>query len=145
MVVKQLNIGFNRVNRQQGMSQMVDNDEEDLVVTLSLEDSKGGRLRNIFGVIRLIWTELTAGVGAWGSLKPLVAGVLAAVPFLFLGQHFNRQHQKGFDWMLLQLPLALTIILWPVLWAWSILDAYRVAMVAVSEAENRRRALELVS
>ncbi len=124
---------------------MVDNDEEDLVVTLSLEDSKGGRLRNIFGVVRLIWTELTAGVGAWGSLKPLVAGVLAAVPFLFLGQHFNRQHQKGFDWMLLQLPLALTIILWPVLWAWSILDAYRVAMVAVSEAENRRRALELVS
>ena len=126
------------------MSQMVDNDEEDLVVNLSLEDSKGGRLRNIFGVVRLIWTELTAGVGAWGSLKPLVAGVLAAVPFLFLGQHFNRQHQKGFDWMLLQLPLALTIILWPVLWAWSILDAYRVAMVAVSEAENRRRALELV-
>ena len=126
------------------MSQMVDNEEEDLVVTLSLEDSKGGRLRNIFGVVRLIWTELTAGVGAWGSLKPLVAGVLAAVPFLFLGQHFNRQHQKGFDWMLLQLPLALTIILWPVLWAWSILDAYRVAMVAVSEAENRRRALELV-
>ena len=127
------------------MSQMVDNDEEDLVVTLSLEDSKGGRLRNIFGVVRLIWTELTAGVGAWGSLKPLVAGVLAAVPFLFLGQHFNRQHQKGFDWMLLQLPLALTIILLPVLWAWSIIDAYRVAMVAVSDAENRRRALELVN
>ena len=126
------------------MSQMVDNDEEDLVVTLPLEDSEGGRLRNIFAVVRLIWTELTAGVGAWGSLKPLVAGVLAAVPFLFLGQHFNRQHQKGFDWMLLQLPLALTIILWPVLWAWSILDAYRVAIVAVSEAENRRRALELV-
>ena len=123
---------------------MVDNDEEDLVVTLPLEDSEGGRLPNIFAVVRLIWTELTAGVGAWGSLKPLVAGVLAAVPFLFLGQHFNRQHQKGFDWMLLQLPLALTIILWPVLWAWSILDAYRVAMVAVSEAENRRRALELV-
>ena len=123
----------------------METEEEDLVVTLSLEDSKGGRLRNIFGVVRLIWTELTAGVGAWGSLKPLVAGVLAAVPFLFLGQHFNRQHQKGFDWMLLQLPLALTIILWPVLWAWSILDAYRVAMVAVSEAENRRRALELVS
>lgn len=127
------------------MSQMVGNDEEDLVVNLSLEDSQDGRFRNIFGVVRLIWTELTAGVGAWGSLKPLVAGVLAVVPFLFLGQHFNRQHQKGFDWMLLQLPLALTILLWPVLWAWSILDAYRVAMVAVSEAENRRRALELVS
>ena len=123
----------------------MDTEEEDLVVTLSPEDSSGSRFRNIFAVIRLIWSELTAGVGAWGSLKPLVAGVLAAVPFLFLGQHFNRQHQKGFDWMLLQLPLGLTIILWPVLWAWSIFDAYRVAMVAVSEGENRRRALELVS
>ncbi len=120
-------------------------EEEDLVVTLSTDESSSGRLRNILGVVRLIWTELTAGVGAWGSLKPLVAGVLAAVPFVFLGQHFNRQHQKGFDWMLLQLPLGLTIILWPVLWAWSIIDAYRVAMVAVSDAENRRRALELVN
>ncbi len=123
----------------------METEEEDLVVTLSTEESSSGRLRNILGVVRLIWTELTAGVGAWGSLKPLVAGVLAAVPFFFLGQHFNRQHQKGFDWMLLQLPLALTIILWPVLWAWSIIDAYRVAMVAVSDAENRRRALELVN
>ena len=120
-------------------------EEEDLVVTLSTVESSRGRLRNILGVVRLIWTELTAGVGAWGSLKPLVAGVLAAIPFFFLGQHFNRQHQKGFDWMLLQLPLGLTIILWPVLWAWSIIDAYRVAMVAVSDAENRRRALELVN
>ncbi len=123
----------------------METEEEDLVVTLSTDESSSGRLRNILGVVRLIWTELTAGVGAWGSLKPLVAGVLAAVPFVFLGQHFNRQHQKGFDWMLLQLPLGLTIILWPVLWAWSIIDAYRVAMVAVSDAENRRRALELVN
>ena len=123
----------------------METEEEDLVVTLSMEESSSGRLRNILGVVRLIWTELTAGVGAWGSLKPLVAGVLAAVPFFFLGQHFNRQHQKGFDWMLLQLPLGLTIILWPALWAWSIIDAYRVAMVAVSDAENRRRALELVN
>ena len=123
----------------------METEEEDLVVTLSTEESSSERLRNILGVVRLIWTELTAGVGAWGSLKPLVAGVLAAVPFFFLGQHFNRQHQKGFDWMLLQLPLGLTIILWPVLWAWSIIDAYRVAMVAVSDAENRRRALELVN
>ena len=123
----------------------METEEEDLVVTLSTEESSSGRLRNILGVVRLIWTELTAGVGAWGSLKPLVAGVLAAVPFFFLGHHFNRQHQKGFDWMLLQLPLALTIILLPVLWAWSIIDAYRVAMVPVSDAENRRRALELVN
>ena len=123
---------------------MTSEDNEDLVVTLPTQNSapSAGRFRNTLGAIRLIWTELSAGVGAWGSLKPLIAGVLAAVPFLFLGQHFNRQHQKGFDWMLLQLPLVLTLILWPVLWAWSIIDAYKVAMVAVSDAENKRRIME---
>ena len=119
-------------------------EDEDLVVSLPTdhpEQSDGG-FRNTLSVLRIIWTELTAGVGAWGSLKPLIAAVLAAVPFLFLGQHFNRQHQKGFDWMLLQLPLVLTLVLWPVLWVWSIFDAYRVAMIGVSEAENNRRILE---
>ncbi|MEE2759250.1 MAG: hypothetical protein VYA86_04650 [Candidatus Thermoplasmatota archaeon] len=120
-------------------------DEDDLVVTLAPENTSKGKFGNLLGVLRLIWTELTAGVGVWGSLKPLVAGILAVVPFVFLGQHFNRQHQKGFDWMLLQLPLGLTIILWPVLWAWSIFDAYRVAMLSVSDAENRRRVNELAT
>tara|TARA_Y100000815_G_C13222252_1_gene454822 strand:+ start:423 stop:794 length:372 start_codon:yes stop_codon:yes gene_type:complete len=120
-------------------------EEEDLVVSLPANPTPLGRIRDVLGAIRLIWTELTAGVGAWGSLKPLLAGALAAIPFLFLGQHFNRQHQKGFDWMLLQLPLVLTLILWPVLWAWSIFDAYRIAMIEVSEAENRRRVLEFVN
>ncbi len=122
-------------------------DEEDLVVSLpasSAGSTSLGRIRDVLGAIRLIWNELTAGVGAWGSLKPLIAGALAAIPFLFLGQHFNRQHQKGFDWMLLQLPLVLTLILWPVLWAWSIIDAYRVAMISVSEAANHRRILEFM-
>ena len=122
-------------------------EDEDLVVSLPTDDSaqSGGRFRNTLSVLRIIWTELTAGVGAWGSLKPLIAAVLASVPFLFLGQHFNRQHQKGFDWMLLQLPLVLTLILWPVLWLWSILDAYRVAMIGVSDAENNRRILEIMA
>ena len=122
-------------------------DEEDLVVSLpasSAGPTALGRIRNVLGAIRLIWNELTAGVGAWGSLKPLIAGALSVIPFLFLGQHFNRQHQKGFDWMLLQLPLVLTLILWPVLWAWSIFDAYRVAMIAVSEVENHRLTLEFL-
>ena len=122
-------------------------DEEDLVGSLPASSSGPtslGRIRNVLVAIRLIWNELTAGVGAWGSLKPLIAGALAAIPFLFLGQHFNRQHQKGFDWMLLQLPLVLTLILWPVLWAWSIFDAYRVAMIAVSDAENHRLTLEFL-
>ena len=122
-------------------------EDEDLVVSLPTdhpEQSDGG-FRNTLSVLRIIWTELTAGVGAWGSLKPLIAAVLASVPFLFLGQHFNRQHQKGFDWMLLQLPLVLTLVLWPVLWVWSIFDAYRVAMIGVSEAENNRRILEIMT
>ena len=127
---------------------MTGDEEEDLVVSLSVEshelDPSTGRLRNALGAIRIIWNELTAGVGAWGSLKPLIAGALAVIPFLFLGQHFNRQHQKAFDWMLLQLPLVLTLILWPVLWLWSIFDAYRVAMIEVSEVENHRRVLELM-
>ncbi|MDG1524663.1 MAG: hypothetical protein P8Q90_01145 [Candidatus Thalassarchaeaceae archaeon] len=122
-------------------------EDDDLVVTLAASDStpSKGRLRNTLGAIRIIWTELTAGVGAWGSLKPLIAGALAVIPFFFLGQHFNRQHQKGFDWTLLQLPLVLTVLLWPVLWAWSIFDAYRVAMIAVSESENKRRIREWVN
>ena len=125
---------------------MTEDEEDDLVVSLTVEsqESDKGRMRNILGAIRVIWTELTAGVGAWGSLKPVIAGALAAIPFLFLGQHFNRQHQKAFDWMLLQLPLVLTLILWPVLWFWSIFDAYRFAMIDVLEAENHRRVLELV-
>jgi hypothetical protein len=122
-------------------------DEEDLIVSLpAIERRREGlglwrRTKSSAGAIRLIWSELTAGVGAWGALKPLLAGVLAAFPFLFLGQHFNRQHQKGFDWMLLQVPLLLTIVLWPVLWIWSIGDAYRVAMLDVTDAENQRRVL----
>ena len=128
---------------------MAEDEEEDLVVSspvypAELERSSPGRFRNFLGAVRIIWNELTAGVGAWGSLKPLLAGTLAVIPFLFLGQHFNRQHQKAFDWMLLQLPLVLTLILWPVLWFWSIFDAYRVAMIDVSEAENHRRILEMV-
>ena len=129
---------------------MAEDEEEDLVVSspvypAELEKSSSGRFRNFLGAVRIIWNELTAGVGAWGSLKPLLAGTLAVIPFLFLGQHFNRQHQKAFDWMLLQLPLVLTLILWPVLWFWSIFDACRVAMIDVSEAENRRRILEMVN
>ena len=76
---------------------------------------------------REIWKEFTFGVGAWGTLRPLLTVLLAAVPFLFLGQHANRQHRKAFDWSLLQIPLALTIVLWIGLWLYSIFDAWRAA------------------
>ena len=46
-------------------------------------------------VFKQIWREMTLGVGFWGALRPLVAALLAAIPFVFLGHHFNRKHQKG--------------------------------------------------
>ena len=55
---------------------------------------------------KTIWNEITAGVGIWGAFRPVFAVVLSLVPFLYLGQHFNRRHQRGFDWFLLQIPLA---------------------------------------
>ncbi len=122
-------------------------EDDDLVVSLPVMDSPPKqtgmvtKFKNALGAIRLIWYELTAGVGAWGSVKPLLAALLAAIPFLFIGQHFNRQHQKGFDWTLLQIPLILTIVLWPILFIWSIIDAYRIAMIDVTNAENNRRIL----
>tara|TARA_B100001093_G_scaffold65664_1_gene55592 strand:- start:1453 stop:1875 length:423 start_codon:yes stop_codon:yes gene_type:complete len=78
-------------------------------------------------LFREIWKEFTFGVGAWGTLRPLITALLASIPFLFLGQHFNRQHRKAFDWTLLQIPLALTIVLWIGLWAYSVFDAWREA------------------
>jgi len=86
-----------------------------------------------FKVFRQIWKEMTLGVGFWGALRPIVAALIAAVPFLFLGQHFNRKHQKGIDFALLQIPLALTVVLWFVLWAYSIFDAWRDATRFVSD------------
>ena len=60
---------------------------------------------------KTIWNEITAGVGIWGAFRPVFAIVLALIPFLFLGQHFNRNHRRGFDWFLLQIPLAFTLVL----------------------------------
>ena len=77
------------------------------------------------GTMKIIYTQLTAGVGFWGSLKPIIALSLSLIPFLFLGQHFNRQHQKGWDWFLLQIPLIITLFLWPPLYIWSIFDAWK--------------------
>ena len=79
-----------------------------------------------FKIFRQIWKEMTLGVGFWG-----------AVPFFFLGQHFNRKHQKAFDLTLLQIPLALTVVLWFVLWFYSIFDAWREATKFVAEKNNQ--------
>ena len=91
----------------------------------------------ILSVVKQIWKEMTLGVGFWGALRPLFAALIAAVPFFFLGQHFNRKHQKAFDLTLLQIPLALTVVLWFVLWFYSIFDAWREATKFVAEKNNQ--------
>jgi hypothetical protein len=83
-------------------------------------------------LIREIWREITFGVGMWGTLRPIIAAFTAAIPFLFLGQHFNRHHRKALDWTLLQIPLALTVVLWIALWLYSIFEAWREATLMVS-------------
>jgi|TARA_B100001540_G_scaffold317118_1_gene349080 hypothetical protein len=85
-----------------------------------------------------IWREIFLGVGMWGAFRPIFAALLAAIPGLFLGQHFNRKHRRAFDWTLLQIPLALTIVLYIPLWLWSIYDAWRDATVIVSNAQQSK-------
>ena len=86
--------------------------EEELVVQFSPEESQEKKGLLPVRVVKEIWREITFGVGTWGALRPIFAVLLSIIPFLYLGQHFNRQHRRGGDWFLLQIPLALTIVLW---------------------------------
>ena len=106
--------------------------EEEIVVQLVVQPKKK------IGLSKVIWRELTAGVGLWGSIRPLVAVLLAAIPLLFLGQHFNRQHRKAGDWTLLQIPLAFTVILWFGIYLWSLVDAWQVSSNRVATIRNKR-------
>ena len=110
--------------------------EDELVVQFAADSApqKSGFIGT--RMVREIWREITFGVGMWGALRPLIAAILAAVPFLFLGQHFNRQHQRGIDWFLLQIPLALTIVLWLFLYLWSIFDAWRDAVESMGQGQS---------
>mgnify|MGYP006146500995 FL=1 len=104
----------------------------ELTLILPEEEKKGISDWRPVRLFREIWREITFGVGAWGTLRPLVTALLATIPFLFLGQHLNRQHRKAFDWTMLQVPLALTIVLWVGLWFYSIFDAWREAAKLIS-------------
>lgn len=90
------------------------------------------------GVVKVIWYEISGGIGPWGALRPLIAIALALIPFLFIGQHFNRQHRKAASWFAVQFPLILTVVLWPVLYIWSIGDAWWVSSGIVARAESVR-------
>ena len=95
--------------------------------------TQGRELPRFLRVLQQIWKELTLGVGFWGALRPIFAALIAAIPIFFLGQHFNRRHRKGFDWTLLQIPLALTVVLWFALWFYSIFDAWRESTRIIAE------------
>lgn len=105
---------------------------EEIVVRVPTNDSGGLDSKKKTAVLKEIWREITFGVGLWGSMRPVIAALLALVPFLFLGQHFNRKHQKAIDFSLLQIPLILTVILWVGLYFWSIFDAWREAATNVA-------------
>jgi|TARA_B110000881_G_C18489533_1_gene470997 hypothetical protein len=94
--------------------------EEEFTVRLEPEEARV----NPIGVIRVIWSEMSGGVGSWGVFRPIFSILISLIPFLYLGQHFNGQHKKAFGWSLIQLPLILSIVLWPVLFIWSILDSW---------------------
>ena len=108
--------------------------EEEIVVHIPTSNHQHKR----GNILRVIFTEITSGVGLWGSFKPVLAVIFSLIPFLFLGQHFNRSHRKGIDLTLLQLPLLLTGILWIFLFLWSIFDAWNEAQNTVIASHNSR-------
>ena len=107
--------------------------DEDIEVVVPVDENEIDSL----ALGKTLWTEITAGVGIWGAFRPVIAVVLSLIPFLYLGQHFNRKHQRGFDWFLLQIPLAFTLVLWVLLYLWSIFDAWRDASVNVAESYDQ--------
>ena len=108
---------------------------EEYVVSMASENEP--EKASTLGVMGVIWYELSGGIGPWGALRPIVALAISLVPFLYLGQHFNREHRKGGEWFLIQFPLILSLVLWPVLYFWSIADAWWVSSGIVASAETR--------
>ena len=107
---------------------------EEYVVSIAAQEEPDSG--SAIGALGVIWYELSGGIGPWGALRPLFALVLSFVPFLFLGQHFNRQHRKAFGYFVIQLPLILSVVLWPVVCVWSIADARWISSRIVAKAEN---------
>ena len=107
---------------------------EEYVVSLAVEEEPESG--STMGALGVIWYELSGGIGPWGALRPLVAVAISLVPFLFLGQHFNRQHRKAFGYFLIQLPLILSVVMWPILYVWSIVDSWWVSSRIIAKAES---------
>ena len=107
---------------------------EEYVVSIAAEEEPDSG--SALGALGVIWFEVSGGIGPWGTLRPLFAVALSLVPFLFLGQHFNRQHQKAFGFFLIQLPMILSVVMWPILFVWSIADAWWVSSRIIAKAQN---------
>ena len=106
---------------------MSDHDDDHELVVQYPTNEKKSIANRIVSTLKTIFHEITFGVGTWGAMRPMFTAVLAGIPFLFLGQHFNKEHGKARDWTLLQIPLALTVVLWIGLWLFSIFDAWKTA------------------
>ncbi|MGB2237461.1 MAG: hypothetical protein ACPH4H_07670 [Candidatus Poseidoniaceae archaeon] len=115
------------------LDNIMQDDDMDLEVVVPVEEKDVDSI----ALGKTIWNEVTAGVGIWGAFRPIFAVALSLVPFLFLGQHFNRKHRRGFDWFLLQIPLAFTLVLWVLLYVWSVFDAWRDASVDVAKSHDQ--------
>ena len=111
--------------------------EEELVVQFSPESSAQPQGILPVRIVREIWREITFGVGTWGALRPLDCGSFCCCSVPFLGQHFNRQHRRAAEWSFLQIPLALTLLLWIGLYLWSIFDAWRDAVGAMGDPQGQ--------
>ena len=105
-------------------------EDEDIEVVVPVDEPNLDKI----AVSKTIWNEITAGVGIWGAFRPIFAVVLSLVRFLFLGQHFSRNHRRGRDWFLLQISLAFTLVLWVLLYLWSVFDAWRDSSRIVANA-----------
>ena len=112
---------------------LMQSEDSDIVVVVPTDEEGPDSL----ALSKTIWHEITAGVGIWGTFRPVFAVVLSLVPFLFLGQHFNRKHRRATDWFLLQIPLAFTLVLWILLYVWSIIDAWKDASIIVSHSQGQ--------
>ena len=69
---------------------LMEDDEDVIEVVVPVDEIE----INSLAAGKTIWNEITAGVGVWGAMRPIFAVALSLVPFLFLGQHFNKKHGR---------------------------------------------------
>ncbi len=106
--------------------------EEEYTVSLQPSEPKV----NPIGVLGVIWHEMSGGIGPWGTFRPIFSILISIIPFLYLGQHFNGENNKAFGWTLIQLPLILSIVLWPILYIWSIIDSWWISNKIIASKQR---------